>query len=168
MSYLPASKSGNWNAPSAPVTVSRVAFVPAFLTTTVAPGSTPPPESVTVPEIWPVNPCACTELIVPPTATSSATTKTILQRRDITLHSSRRSTKCADFIHLGEPHSAGCPLTFADSPHKSGRCERLRLRRKPVKWTYEKVGLFGVTNVQRCATTFSCNRLHRAASADDR
>ena len=65
MLYLPASRSGNTNEPSAPVTVSRVALVPAFLMVTVAPGSTPPPESVTVPEIWPVNPCARTELVAP-------------------------------------------------------------------------------------------------------
>ncbi len=38
------------NAPSAPVTASRVRLVPTFLTVTVAPGMTPPPESVTTPD----------------------------------------------------------------------------------------------------------------------
>ena len=46
------------NAPSAPVTVSRTRLVPTFLTVTVAPGMTPPPVSVTTPDIWPVRPWA--------------------------------------------------------------------------------------------------------------
>jgi hypothetical protein len=49
-SYVPASRSGNRNEPSAPVTVSRTWLVPAFLSTTETPGMTPPPASVTVPD----------------------------------------------------------------------------------------------------------------------
>src|SRR5262245_15054822 len=116
MSYLPASKSGNWNVPSAPVTVSREAFVPAFLSTTVAPGRTPPPESVIVPEIWAVNPCACTELIAPLIATMSAMPNTILQRRDITLHSSRRRRRAPISILHGAPVRDGCPFHVCGDP----------------------------------------------------
>src|SRR3954462_8309970 len=41
--------------------------------TTVAPGRTPPPESTTVPEIWPVSPCARP---VPAAASSTANDST--------------------------------------------------------------------------------------------
>src|SRR3954470_12594836 len=120
MSYLPARRSGKANVPSAPVTVSRVPLVPAFLSTTVAPGSTPPPESVTVPEIWPVNPCACTELIVPANATSSADAKTILQRRDITCTPPGADTKRADFHPPRRTPLAACHERVAASTDLGG------------------------------------------------
>ena len=46
---------------------------------------------------------------------------------------------------------AGCPFRFADA-QKSGRCERLRPAGTGVKWTCMQKRLFGVTNVQSCAT----------------
>src|SRR5262245_28042568 len=116
MSYLPARRSGKTNVPSAPVTVSRVRLVPAFFRTTVAPGSTPPPESVTVPEICPVSPCARASLITPLIATSSATPNTILQRRDITLHSSRRRRRAPIAILHAAPTRTGCPFHVCGAP----------------------------------------------------
>ena len=67
------------NAPSALVTASRVRLVPIFLTVTVAPGMTPPPESVTTPEICPVRPWALAREA--PTATNIANASTALQSR---------------------------------------------------------------------------------------
>src|SRR5687768_17826815 len=62
------------NVPSGPVTVSRTRLVPTFLMVTVAPGMTPPPASVTTPDIWPVSPCAAS---VGTSARKPATTRTV-------------------------------------------------------------------------------------------
>ena len=60
------------NAPSGPVTASRTRLVPTFLTVTVAPGMTPPPVSVTTPEIWPVRPWAFARDAAPATIIAKA------------------------------------------------------------------------------------------------
>ncbi len=123
MLYLPASRSGNRNEPSPPVTVSRVPFVPTFLIATVAPGSTPPPESVTTPEICPVNPWAPTGPSAPLTPINSATAKTSLQKI-LTMAS---SVHTALALKRGFPHMPGgdfvppgpapfsAPLTLSES-----------------------------------------------------
>jgi hypothetical protein len=49
--YSPALKAGTENTPSVLVTVSKLEPVPLFLTTTEAPGTTPPPVSTTTPEM---------------------------------------------------------------------------------------------------------------------
>ncbi len=73
-------------APSTPVTASRVRLVPTFLTVTVAPGMTPPPVSVTTPDIWPVRPWASARVTAP--ATIIANASTALQKRLLTIPSS--------------------------------------------------------------------------------
>ncbi len=60
------------NAPSGPVTASRTRLVPMFLTVTVAPGMTPPPVSVTTPDIWPVRLWASARVAAPATIIANA------------------------------------------------------------------------------------------------
>ena len=57
--YVPADKAGTENAPVVLVTTSYFVSVALLLTTTLAPGMTPPAVSVTTPEIADVAPpCA--------------------------------------------------------------------------------------------------------------
>jgi hypothetical protein len=52
--YSPGGRAGNWNVPSAAVTVTRGPGRTDARASTVTPGSTPPPVSVTLPWMDPV------------------------------------------------------------------------------------------------------------------
>src|SRR5512145_2669420 len=64
---------------------SRVDAVAALVKVTVTPGMTPPPGSMTMPEIWPVRPCPSAELGAPPQRANMTAARTTLPRRCRTL-----------------------------------------------------------------------------------
>ena len=69
--YVPADNAGTENVPVVLVTTSNVVSVALLLTTTLAPGMTPPALSVTTPEMADVAPPCAWALAAPSQATSA-------------------------------------------------------------------------------------------------
>src|SRR4029079_10744716 len=81
--YVPGSTTGNTNAPRVFVTVFNATLVASFLATTLAPGTTPPSTSITVPDnaVF-AAPCAATETAARHTRPTTHTNRPTIRLMD--------------------------------------------------------------------------------------
>src|SRR5690606_4103403 len=94
--YVPATRAGTLNTPSAFETVSKDA-PDVLVTVTAAPGMAPPAESTTVPEIDAVAPCAETGALHPRASVVSTHTHARLRLITDSLQSCKHPKTCEPY-----------------------------------------------------------------------